>query len=417
MIKLVDGEGVGAGKSFFATREVIPHLARGGTVYASDSYRLYWVRTAMYIADVYGVEIVPAQYVTIPHAEMYRVHELSQAGTADCPTLIIYDEAQEELNVHDWRSAKIRPFFDWLCQSRHDDTDVIFLTQDWKNVNSNVAKLITFRISLLNLWQMEIPGLGAIPNCWPFPQFRSVWYPKESTKSCRWNLIQHDSRLMRCYESKARRLTHKRLTMEARERFQLKKVKKKNEPMRLVIILGIIIIALYFGFKTLAGKYGKDAEWRNSAKNSFEATQGKTPTKVATSASAAESHGQPTQGEKRKLWTTRTEIFRGTDSATYIRTDKGTYEVGQMSGSGEFCLKIQGKVALCRDQFGESVYVIANDLAPQYVAKEPVPAKKEETPGKPIVANWEPHHGSGESRRLAHAGLPQKNIDSPKNSD
>ncbi|MEI9893683.1 MAG: zonular occludens toxin domain-containing protein [Chthoniobacter sp.] len=195
MITLVEGLGVGAGKSYYVTHQIARHIAAGGTVYHTDDYCPQWetfygpmeyqrpetifsalrelflgpigrprpMGLAYCIERKFSVLAERDQLIEVSADDVWKLHEVTKPGTDDCPVLIVVDEGQGGLNARDTMQKQKRPLFDWCCQSRHDSNDLIFLTQHVNNIDSQLRRICSAIFYVRNLAQVGFPGLGKIP--------------------------------------------------------------------------------------------------------------------------------------------------------------------------------------------------------------------------------------------------------------
>lgn len=234
MIQIVDGVGVGAGKSYFVATRMLVTVADGGTVFYSDTFAVDREKFTALVESRFGLVMEPDQLIEIPEADMVRIHEVTAPGTEECPVLIVMDEAQGQLNARDWADNSKRPFFNWLCQSRHDDNDLIIISQSAQNIDKQIRRLCTEIVRCRNLAKSKVPLFGG----WPF--FIQIILDQDGTNSLDRRWVRHDKAIFGIYHSKSQRGKHKRLSGVI-PRKQLKKATTNNKPMK--IIFAIILIA------------------------------------------------------------------------------------------------------------------------------------------------------------------------------
>jgi hypothetical protein len=207
MITACEGRGVGAGKSYFVATQVINHVAIGGTVCASSSLKMKWPECKALAEKRFGVIVEDDQFRTFPKEDVPRLHEITPQGDDECPVLLIIDEAHIQLNARDWSDKSKRPFFEWLTQSRHDNNDVMFVSQACANMDKQIMRLVTYVYRVRNLATWAIPGIGK----WPFKQFVITTldgFDQKTVQSKKW--IWHDKEIFNCYVSKSQQGTHQR---------------------------------------------------------------------------------------------------------------------------------------------------------------------------------------------------------------
>lgn len=380
MITIVDGIGVGAGKSYYVASFLVGYLAHGGTVYTTDNFKLRWPEMKSLVAERYGVELEDDQYVQVSAEDSPRIHEITPPGTDDNPVLLVLDEAQDQLNTRDTRDEKKRSFFKFLCQSRHDNNDLLFVTQDRNNIDCQIRRLATYVIRVRNMANFIVAGVR-----WPFKQF--LWHvcDQDGKNVLRRQWCGHDKGIFGVYVSKAMQGAHKRVGAPVPKK-QLKRVQKKRMKFMMVLVVLGMIFAAFVAVPRVA------ASWGGGAKQ--EAA------KVVKPASTPPPAVPPGPVASYEI---HTELFRGMSEGVYLRTDRATYEVGRMSSRGMVEM-VRGPVARLRTPTGALMYVVG-DESPTVRAASPVAPVPVPTP-VPVADN----KGSTGMDRV-RAGLPPENDD------
>jgi hypothetical protein len=371
MIETVEGVGVGAGKSYYACTRIITHLAAGGTVCASETFGLVWEETKKLIEERFGKIIEDGQYETFPQSDIPRLHEVTPLGTPELPVLVVVDEAHCELNARDWADASKRPFFLWLTQSRHDDTDVMFISQAAANIDKQIGRLVTRVIRVRNLVGWSIPGIGK----WPFKQFVVGTFDRDGKTLLDRKWISHDKGVFKCYTSKVMRGSHKRRGQIVPKR-QLKKSAKKK-PM----VIKIFLFLIAGGVIWVASTWEKNPLVNFAKHGTMQAPPPKSePLK---NANAVASAGAITVKPKPKFTLIR-EDFRGQIDDEYLSTSGGVYEAGVMSAHG-LVVGISRGVAKIITEYGETVYVVtAAARAPGVTGQAPTASASIENRGSKV---------------------------------
>jgi len=337
MITLLHGEGVGAGKSYLCLWAILEKLLEGGTVVITSTFALHVEKVREWFRSVHRVELQDDAIVQIAEADSYRIHELVPQGTAECPVLLVLDEAQGEFNARDWADKSKRAFFLWLTQSRHDDVDVLISTQNVYNVDKQFLRLVT------NVRTVRNQALLKILGCFYYkPDFfwERVLLPDLKTQiSARW--LRKDKAVFALYDSKAMRGKHRKESVCVLKR---KLVKVRSHRMKIILFL----VFLGIGGAALAA-------WNVSRKLS-----GKSPGPAQTvAAAAAPVSVAAASAKKGGLPVPRiSETFRGTDGRSFLHTDSGQYIVGDMSAHG-YVVSIRGRNAVVRADDGTFVLVCA----------------------------------------------------------
>lgn len=310
MIEIVEGVGVGAGKSYYTATRILCHLAAGGSVYASTTFGLIWEEAKRLGMERFGVIFEDGQYSVFAQEDIPRLHEVTPCGTDDSPVLVIVDEAHIELNSRDWADRNKRPFFNWLTQSRHQNTDVIFISQAAANMDKQIGRLATRIIRMRNLVGWSIPGIGK----WPLKQFVIGTYDRDGKTLQNRRFVSHDKGIFSIYDSKVMRCAHKRAEGVVPRRI-LKKSTTRH-PMYVKIFVLILCLLGVVVYKTWESNPLVDMLGLRSSKVS--------PRVLPVS---------PSLVADKPAYLLENEILRAS-VGDYLRTDKGTYEVGQMSHRG-----------------------------------------------------------------------------------
>jgi hypothetical protein len=241
MIEIVEGRGVGAGKSFYVCGRIIDHLAVGGSVCASDTFGLKWDACVKLVAKRFGVMLEADQYRTFSEDDVPRLHEVTPQGTPECPVLVVVDECHTKLNARDWADKSKREFFNWLTQSRHDDNDCMFISQAAANIDKQIARLVTYIQRARNMTTWKIPGLGK----WPLKQFVISTYDSDGRTCLEKKWVWHDKEIFACYESKVMKGRHKRSGEVIAKRKLQKANAEKTSPMFkiLLVVIPLLLVA------------------------------------------------------------------------------------------------------------------------------------------------------------------------------
>lgn len=328
MIETIEGRGVGAGKSYYACMRILAHIAQGGTVYASSTFGLNWEASAKLIYQRWGVVPESDQYHVFDEGDIKRLHEVTPPGTPDMPVLIVIDECHGELNARDWADASKKAFFKWLTQSRHDDNDVIFISQSAHNIDKQIARLVTYISRVRNMRNFSFPGIGK----WPLAQFVVNRFDQDGKTLLDRKWFWHDKGIFGCYESKVMRGSHRRINGVGVPKKQLQK--KAAAPNNMAKIILVIVLAL-----------AAFAWWRFSSKKEVKPPE-PPATQIPAAAPQAKGDERPApphlrtgrQGvQLREGELLAYDVFPETLRAVSryeVRTDEGEYRIGRMSKRG-----------------------------------------------------------------------------------
>jgi hypothetical protein len=393
MIEIIEGRGVGAGKSYYACMRMISHLSQGGTVFASDTFGLKWDASARLCESRYGVIIEREQFQVFEEGDIKRLHEVTPQGTPELPVLIVVDECHGELNARDWNDQSKKAFFKWLTQSRHDDNDVIFISQSAHNIDKQVARLVTYISRVRNMRNFKFPGIGQ----WPLRQFVVNRFDQDGKTLLERKWIWHDTGIFGCYESKVMRGSHKRLNAAAIPRKQLKKPTLQKNNMAKFIIIAVIACAL-LAFWMLRNSPLLGGEEKNAKQPPpKEEKQEVSPPYMKSSKAAVSLRADSQLG----AYDVFAEELRAQINDNMIRTDKGEYTVGRMSNHG-LVVGIDNRVVRVIQPDARVAFIIAEDRTQQrehHVTTNTEAVKKEEPP-----AASEPPPPEKESKKVLVGG-------------
>jgi len=380
MIEVLEGKGVGSGKSYTVIDWLLRHWTRGGTAYVSESFRVNWEACKAYALKRWGLELEDDQCHIVASDAIGMLHEHTAPGTAECPVLIVLDEAQDQLNARDWNDKNKRELFAWCCQSRHDDNDLLFVSQSAANIDKQIRRLATFTWSVRNARNFSIPGLGNVATgirCLTlglndgFYFVRSQFDYDGRTLLGR-NWVKADKGLFQCYESKSMRLTRKRAGAAIAKK-RLKRQKGRH-PMIKYVILGGIAAAVIAGWQLFHGhgfKVGATPKGQDS---------GHVVKTIPGATSKAETEPKPRYRLLTEPWT-----YSG--GAVLRFKEAGTVIVGEVCKYG-MVEAIKNHVARIREPNGGLLYLVGEDLDRSEKSASTVPAATPIPSGTPVIAGY-----------------------------
>lgn len=353
MIEIIEGKGVGAGKSYFVIERLMSHWQRGGTAYVAESFFVVWDECKRLTHRRTGFHLEDDQYNVLTAEKIATLHEHTPPGTEECPLLIILDEVQDQLNARDWNDKSKRDLFAWCCQSRHDDNDLLFVSQAAANIDKQIRRLATFTWSVRNAENFSMPGVGNVAsnirlvtlglNNGKYFIRNQLDYDGRTQLDRKW--VKADAALFKCYRSKSMRATRKRLG-EGVAKKQLRRDKGRH-PMIKWLILGSIVLLFWAGCQFKANR-DKKKELRNAPKS--EAKQkASAPSATPTPAPVA-------------AYDIRQEPWLAM-MAEYLKTPSGEYITGELSPDG-FVEGIKGNIVRVRKPDGRILYIIGKGGVP-----------------------------------------------------
>jgi hypothetical protein len=348
MIQLIEGRGVGAGKSYFLVNLLLPHWAMGGTCCVSDTVVIHWDEVKKYIARTSRVHVEDDQYRTISSADLARLHEVTPPGSDELPVIIAVDEAQAAFNARDWADKSKRPFFDWLCQSRHDDNDVIIISQSQANVDKQVRRLCTYIWVIRNANDFPLLGfkLGELIR-WATLGisdgrfFRVAQLDQDGRTKLNSSWLKFRIEVGRCYKSKSMQMAHRRAGQAILKK-KLQRVEPNRKGTMLKIGIFFIVGALIFvGYRFTHMHPAKDIASKNEVQP--QGTNGKADEKT---------HRPVEYDTTGEHW-----LYR---EGNTVKTESGTYTLGRMSRRG-MVEGIADGVIRYRKPDGNLGYIVTED--------------------------------------------------------
>lgn len=382
MISVVEGFGVGAGKSYFAVVQLINHFTRGGTAYVVDTMCIKWEPLKALVVRRYGLLLEDSQYRSVTADQIVNIHEHTASGTSECPVLIVVDECQGALNARDWADKSKRGLFDWATQSRHDDNDLLFISQSALNIDKQLRRIATFNWRIRN---SEMLGEGNALRVW-LAVWRVISFgfnggamfivnqldQDGKTPLGKKQMLPHDREIFECYDSKAMRGKHRRngeeiskvtLTKVSRRTGRVESEKKEVKLMWKYVAGFVLLMMAFGGYKIYRMDWTFGASKREAA---FKAPVSSAPVASVIPASAAAEY------DVRKV-----NMLASADG--YLKTASGEYLAGEMSPDG-FVQAVRGRTARVRQPNGRALYIVGADwTAPSVVAGKDSPVSPRNT--------------------------------------
>ncbi len=391
-IEVFEGR-LGGGKSYSAVERIAAVLARGGTV--CTNIDIVWPEMVAFCASRFGVKLKAGQLRHLSEGQIPNFHLHTPGGTMDCPTLVVIDEAQLYWNARDFSKTDKdqRELLKFLTQSRKAGTDVIFITQNVKNVDAQFVRLVQFVWRFRDMSKYRVPGLGIR---WPFDQILQVCFDYDGKTQQSRRLARKDKAIFKLYDTTELLQSFDRAGTVGRVTLERAKPKRKLKMKWIVLALvasGFAIYKLVSGglpfvpsdpAPVAASAPAPDVVFRDSQPVPSFADSPPAP-------SAAGSGLEP--GEP--VWAGRyfvvLEGLRGAgvsrvDGLPYLVTSGGTYRLGKNCRYGRV-EKVQGRKARVRMRDGRTMVVETFDDSrerwaefrrrqsdPEPLAEEPSPA-------------------------------------------
>ncbi|MEE9369367.1 MAG: zonular occludens toxin domain-containing protein [Pontiella sp.] len=112
-------------------------------------------------------EFQDGQFIKLKNSDLEgELHALIPKGTPDKPVLLIIDEAIDFFDTDD-RGTANKEFLSFLRHSRKQSVDVIFIAQDYTEINKRIRNQTQFVWTFWDMATFKIPGLrSTLPPPW-----------------------------------------------------------------------------------------------------------------------------------------------------------------------------------------------------------------------------------------------------------
>jgi len=362
---------IGGGKTYYAVERAMKYIANGGCV--CSNIEIVQPNFGDYVARNYRWEMDEKQWIFLENDSISQFHRFTPSGTKDMPSLVIVDEAHLWLNAREWNKAS-KELLAFLTQSRKCFTDIIFVSQDLKNMDKQISRLVQYiwRFKDMSTWKF-----GMFQLKWPFPQFLRIQYDYDGKTELDKELVLKNKNIYSCYKSYKLHTEFPRL--QAQTKFTGRKIKTDRKKLMRLIILGLVVIGLilFFGFKLkekIGLKFGNE-------KSVPSVVQGMIP-----------GASVPVQPVKKIFNPVLEEEFRGIiedKRGRVIITDQDTYQLGKVCRLGKVVGCFEDKVMIAGFD-GKPRLILPAKIRHENVLSSPVRSviiSSNETFGQFIPAN------------------------------
>jgi hypothetical protein len=375
MIEIFEGR-LGGGKTYSAVLRIEAHLSRGGHVYANVELFPEKVVERLEAKGYRGLGVDQIHFIA--SHEIARFFAVVPIGQKDLPVLVVVDEAHIWLDQRAFNKKELDELFFFLTQSRKQSTDVIFISQNKKNLDARIARLVQYVWTFRDMRKWRLPFFYFK---WPFPHLvQTCWdYDGKTILLKKW--LVWDAGIYSLYNTDAMLSDVARAGVienkqVKRENLAALWLRKHQKQMRILIWLCPIMIGL--------GLWRLYPVWQNLHKK---------PVAAVAAAPSATPRRAPIIHRERLVseagfWSIGKELH-----TSPLETDGGDYEEGQVCPYG-LVQKVKGRTAYIEGWNGEHVIVVAVKGEPSE-PREDVPAV-EARPG--AGAGMAGLFGSGASR-------------------
>lgn len=170
MIEIFEGR-LGGGKTYSALLRIESHLSRGGHVYTN--VEVFADKLVQRLANKGWRGVGPDQVHFIASEEIARFYEVVPIGQRDLPVLVVVDEAHIWLDQRAFNKRELDQLFFFLTQSRKQNTDIIFISQNKKNLDARISRLVQYVWTFRDMRKWRLPFFYVR---WPFPHLvQTCW--------------------------------------------------------------------------------------------------------------------------------------------------------------------------------------------------------------------------------------------------
>ena len=169
---------------------------KGGFAYANScGFEEYLCRT-------YKWQYQEGQYNRLSNEDLTgELHSLIPRGTPDKPVLCVLDEAVDFFDTDD-RSKANREFLSFLRHSRKQCVDMIFIAQDFTELNKRIRNQTHFIWTFWDMQTFKVPGLRTtLPPPWRNMILKQQWNRNMSGGPLKREWKVRDNGLFGCYKT------------------------------------------------------------------------------------------------------------------------------------------------------------------------------------------------------------------------
>lgn len=154
-----------------------------------------------YLRRVYKWEYQAGQYNKLHNeAVTGELHSLVPRGTPDKPVLMVIDEAVDFFDTDDRGSAN-KEFLSFLRHSRKQCVDVIFIAQDFSELNKRIRNQTQYLYTFADLSKFIIAFGRTLPPPWRHMILMNQWTRHMTGKPLNREFISKDRGIFGCYRT------------------------------------------------------------------------------------------------------------------------------------------------------------------------------------------------------------------------
>lgn len=167
-----------------------------GSVYVNS------VGIVKYLRDVYRWRYQEGQYVKLLNEDLTgAINSLLPKGTPDKPVLAVLDEAVDFFDTDD-RGKANKEFLSFLRQSRKQCVDLIFIAQDYSELNKRIRNQTHHMWTFTDMYTFKVPGLRArLPPPWRNMILANEWNSSMTGSPIGRKWVSRDPRIFGCYRT------------------------------------------------------------------------------------------------------------------------------------------------------------------------------------------------------------------------
>lgn len=226
MLQLITGK-MGGGKTYYAVREILDHLSKGGIVYTN--IELVFKYCLRYVFTNKRRFTSRTQVRKVDPNLVKDWQKTISWGKPDEEILVVIDEAHLFYGASSWQTTRktLADFLDYLSQSRKTCVQLRFICQHPDTIDANIRRQAQWIIFCRDLSGINIGIFGKLPlqifNC----AFRDV----ETMETDHSIQVTAKKQVFKCYDTRAFLTNTMQELGQARPRegFQIENTKHKKK--------------------------------------------------------------------------------------------------------------------------------------------------------------------------------------------
>lgn len=306
-------------KSYQAVVWLVEDLGTGHVVCTNLPLKLEPIRK--YLRMVYKWELADEQLIILGEDDLRTFHEVTPPGTAEKSTMVYIDESHLKFNARDWHDQD-RGVLNFLTLSRHERTEVTWISQHADNIDKQVRRLVEFYYDCRDLGRyMPLFSMFYMVNKWDSGH--------KNRLKCNWRL--KNKAIYDLYDSWAIVEKFKRRKAVDVKNTYVVPFWRTAYMKALLILLGVIGVCVYFGMRGGSREVQKEsASGRGIGRGLF--SRGGADTKRSAGGSGGDQSGVTVISDRVVL--VKLKGIVTAPGRVEVWTDVGTFVEGQVTEIG-----------------------------------------------------------------------------------